>query len=461
MASIVNDKTKNSYIIRLSDRECPTGKRAKIFCGSLDKKQVGQVRLHIEHLIAARQSGTAIPQNTAAWLGNLKGPLRTRLELLQLAEPEKAPSVVTLVNYMEQCIANLTDKKPNTIRIYKRSLYFVKQFFGDTRLTAVTTGQAKQFKTFLLSPERQDGGKTLGENTARKMICKLKTVLNAAVEEELIVKNPFKVKGLSSCVSASSKAQERFLERETVAKVIKSAPDDEFAFIIALARYGGLRTPSEYRFLKHGDFHLSGDGPHFFVFAPKTEYRTKEPRLVPVFPELLPHIRKLVSTNRTKQGEFVFSENYRTCSEANITNIMRRTVKRAKVPLWPKLWQNLRASRTTELAKEFAIKDVCNWLGNTPAVVLKHYTRGENDALRRAAQTPTKPISGDLSGDLNTPEPTELAGTERKSTRRKDQQKTPILRKTSHKRAIARGRQVLPVGLEPTTYGLRVSCSTN
>jgi hypothetical protein len=52
--------------------------------------------------------------------------------------------------------------------------------------------------------------------------------------------------------------------------------------------------------------------------------------------------------------------------------------------IWPKLWQNLRASLEAELLRRFYIKDVCNWLGNTPAVALMHYLRADNDALRKA-----------------------------------------------------------------------------
>ncbi len=130
---------------------------------------------------------------------------------------------------------------------------------------------------------------------------------------------------------------------------------------------------------------------------------------------------------------------------------MRRTVKRAKVAIWPKLWQNLRASRESELLRMHDIKDVCNWLGNTPATVFKHYLRTNNDALRKA----TRPVAGDHFGDQHTPEPVELSGTEAKSTESrehaeqpKNQQKKPILRKTAVKRSIARGRSVLPEGIQ-------------
>ena len=175
----------------------------------------------------------------------------------------------------------------------------------------------------------------------------------------------------------------------------------------------------------------------------------------------LSHIKKLVSTSKEKQGDFVFGERYRTCTDANITNTMRRTIKNAGVAIWPKLWQNLRASRETELLQNHEIRDVCNWLGNTPAVVLKHYLRANNDAIRKATQQTGNLAAGDLSGDLNVPEPAELTGTDMKSIRRKHQQKMPFLRKPAGKRAIARGHEVLPEGLEPSTYGLRVSCSTN
>lgn len=40
---------------------------------------------------------------------------------------------------------------------------------------------------------------------------------------------------------------------------------------------------------------------------------------------------------------------------------------------WPKLFQNMRSSRETDLAAVFPIHVVCAWLGNSPAVARKHY----------------------------------------------------------------------------------------
>ena len=40
---------------------------------------------------------------------------------------------------------------------------------------------------------------------------------------------------------------------------------------------------------------------------------------------------------------------------------------------WPRPFQNLRASRETELVERFPIHTVTSWLGNSPRIAMKHY----------------------------------------------------------------------------------------
>ncbi len=42
---------------------------------------------------------------------------------------------------------------------------------------------------------------------------------------------------------------------------------------------------------------------------------------------------------------------------------------------WPRLWHNLCASRETELANEYPIHVVAEWLGNSPTIAAKHYLK--------------------------------------------------------------------------------------
>jgi hypothetical protein len=63
---------------------------------------------------------------------------------------------------------------------------------------------------------------------------------------------------------------------------------------------------------------------------------------------------------------------------------LERTIIKAGVTAWPKLFQNLRSSRQTELSAVYPITDVCAWMGNTPNVAADHYLQ-QADRLAAAA----------------------------------------------------------------------------
>ena len=54
---------------------------------------------------------------------------------------------------------------------------------------------------------------------------------------------------------------------------------------------------------------------------------------------------------------------------------------------WPKLFQNLRSSRQTELAERYPIQVVCEWIGNSEAVAAKHYLQVTEDHVAAALRT--------------------------------------------------------------------------
>ena len=60
-------------------------------------------------------------------------------------------------------------------------------------------------------------------------------------------------------------------------------------------------------------------------------------------------------------------------ANANLRSQLKRIIARAGLVAWPKLFQNLRASRETELVEQYPIHVVCAWLGNSPRVATKHY----------------------------------------------------------------------------------------
>ena len=56
-------------------------------------------------------------------------------------------------------------------------------------------------------------------------------------------------------------------------------------------------------------------------------------------------------------------------------------------PPWPKLFQNLRASRETELAAEYPLHVVCAWIGNSALTAQKHYLQVTESDFERAAKS--------------------------------------------------------------------------
>ena len=58
------------------------------------------------------------------------------------------------------------------------------------------------------------------------------------------------------------------------------------------------------------------------------------------------------------------------------------------VRAWPKLFQNLRSTRETELAEQYPIHVICAWIGNSPAVAAKHYLQVTEDHFKKAVQNP-------------------------------------------------------------------------
>ena len=72
---------------------------------------------------------------------------------------------------------------------------------------------------------------------------------------------------------------------------------------------------------------------------------------------------------------------------ANLRTQFLRIVKRAGLKPWPKPFQNMRASRETELSEQYPIHVVCVWIGNSAAIAAKHYLQVRESDYDRAAES--------------------------------------------------------------------------
>src|SRR5207247_11401290 len=125
-----------------------------------------------------------------------------------------------------------------------------------------------------------------------------KECFNDAVDDRIITSDPFrKVKAPSQ----ENKERFFFVDLPTIERVIAKCPDSEWRLIVALARYGGLRTPSETLALRWGDVDWSNS--RIRVRSPKTErYKGRASREIPLLPELRPYLEHVVTLAAGERG---------------------------------------------------------------------------------------------------------------------------------------------------------------
>jgi len=224
------------------------------------------------------------------------------------------------------------------------------------------------------------GDKELATATLSREVKRARQFFRAACRNKIIQENPFEDIKTGKQVN---KSREYFVDRPTINAVIEAAPDYEWRLIIAFCRYAGLRCPSEILPLQWTDINWHEDG--ITVHSPKTEHHDGgESRVVPVFPVLLPYL--LEARQLAGDGTAYVITRYRH-SNANLRTQFERIIRRAGYEPWPRIFQNLRSSRETELLEEgYPIQAVCEWIGNSPEVAKQHYLQMRDVYFRRAVE---------------------------------------------------------------------------
>ena len=78
----------------------------------------------------------------------------------------------------------------------------------------------------------------------------------------------------------------------------------------------------------------------------------------------------------------------RRLSSTNLRTQVHRFIFRAGWKPWPRTFQNLRASRETELSAVYPLRTIGAWLGNSQPVAMEHYLSVRDEDFTRAAQMP-------------------------------------------------------------------------
>ena len=336
---------------------------------------------HVDILLLCKQTGKMVPalvQEKLDELATANPKLYGRLVEHGLAEPlENENGVPTLGPMLDRFFAERGNTVgDNTLKNWGHTKRNLLQKFGkDTELNSITKGDSKAFENFLIQDEK------LGEKTTtRRRIGNCKMFFEFAKDYRWIDENPFS--DLKSSVEGNSD-KFHFVDRNTVELVLRACPDLESQIIFALARFGGLRCPSEIIKLKWSD--VDFEKRRITVTAPKTKrYVGKETRIIPLYPELEPYLTR--ATDQSGGGEYVVKAS--RDKNVNFRTRFEKILKAAGVEQWPKLFQNLRSTRQTELIDEgHPAHVVAKWMGNSEVVAKDHYYQVTDDHFTKAVET--------------------------------------------------------------------------
>lgn len=392
MASIQR-RGEQSFLIQFMDKN---GRKRGISVSKIDEDSANDIMRRVEKINAANRAGRPFDRITEAWLKEQGDVMLKKLAKVDLIERSDTATIGDFIDEHFKSMVGRSGKgwKPQTLVRHEITKGHLLGFFKpSTPLTSITEADADAFARHL-----QNDVPTMKSNSTRyKHLSNVKTYFRSAVRHRLIAVNPFETVKLPK----RSKKRFYFVTPEEADAVLQACPTTQWKLVFALARFGGLRMPSEIEKLTWGDIKWS-EGV-FLVRSPKTEHHEgKDKRFVPLFPELVDLLNddweSLTDKQRqNKDKTFVVrvARKDGVLSGAYLRKRVLQIVENAGIKPWVKLFQNCRSTRQTELtrSRQLSPHEVCDIMGNSEKIAEEHYLQVTPEARRIAAKIVTSPAT--------------------------------------------------------------------
>jgi len=334
----------------------PGRNRKTIHLGKVDKRYAESVRVRVEAILGAQLRSEPIDRETSEWLGSIDDWLHGKLAAVGLT---KGRQCRTLGEWMEMFMESRAGLKPESKRKLEQTRTKLESFFGKDRLLQqISAEDASRWRAGL-------GKAGLSEAAVKTHTGNAKTMFKELVHREVLMRSPFAhLKG-----GVTPTKNSRYVTPEEIEAVIAAAPDAEWRLLIGLARYAGLRTPSETSLLTWDD--IDWEAGLMRVRSPKTErHAGHEQRTVPIVPRLMELLEERRAQCDAGDDQLVTIQ-----SAGGRRRKMVAMIEAAGVEPWDDTWQCLRRSREVEWMNDgIAPYLVCKWLGHTLSVSARHYT---------------------------------------------------------------------------------------
>ncbi len=357
MASIANDPNGRRRILFTT----ADGERKAVRLGKVPNRQAEAVRVKIEDLVASTITGHAPADETSVWVAGLSDELHAKLAAVDLVDPRQ---VVTLGAWLDGYIdGRRGELKPKSVaKLEDTRAALLAHLDAEIPLRKITPQQASTWRGKI--------EKTLSIASAKVYSGNVKTIMAEAVRRKIIASNPFE--HLKSGATASKYT--RYITPDEIQRIIDACPSAEWRLLFGLARYAGLRIPSESHTLTLAD--IDFEHGRLTVRSPKTEHHEgHEQRLVPITPKLMTLLQARFDELGEGESRLV------TIRGGYAQKRVKRIIAAAGVEPWRNQWQTLRASCEKEWAMSFPQFAVSRWIGHSITVSGKHYANAVPDEL--------------------------------------------------------------------------------
>jgi len=343
------------------------GQRKRIRLGIVTYDEAQEAKRRIEKLLTAKILNQQPDHETLRWLIGVSGTIHARIARAGLAQPRgPASQSPQLGNFLEKHIGQrrLGIALASAERLQDTANLLCSYFGASTPIDTITPDSAKDWRANLLAEGRK-------EPTARLHSRNVKSFFNDAVERELISRNPF-AKLKSAAIAGD---RDHYVTPEDSVKILDACPDIQWRTLFALARFSGLRCPSETHNITWRD--VDWDHRRLTVYARKTDTT----RVVPIIPELMPILQE--AFDAAEEG----SEKIITLSRSNRHRTFKEIIRRAGLTIWPGLFKTLRQSCETQLAMTCPQHAVSAWIGHSMKVSERHYLQLTDDVYDMATRS--------------------------------------------------------------------------
>ena len=345
------------------------GKQRTLYLGrDFTSGSADRVARIVSDILSCRNRGDSVPLEILRRVEKLPERIQRSFEKHGLIGGVSVWKLSDLLEKFYETKIHLRQTTQDTYRNYGNHLI---AFFGaDCRLDTIGKLDCERFRDQYFGYQ--------AACTVSRGLSRCQSIFRYAVDAGWLRSNPFE----KTVKRVSVNLQRQFyVDRETIYKVMSCCRDDYDRLVLALARFGGLRIPSEIRHLRYCDF---VDNVIRIHHDTKTGARE-----VPLFGEIREIFDRIVvnlgkksvsadsSGDSAALGDFVFAS---LGNKDVLRDRVLSAINASGVDRWEKLFVNLRSSCITDMVERgYSEKILDAMFGNSSEIRRRHYIQFRKD----------------------------------------------------------------------------------